>query len=323
MVEYLDEYKIDCKSLGMGDHTIESYVSNIIIFFDYTRVSVDNIKTSHLIKFLNYLRFDKEIKCSGKIKQGCAKSTIKTYFSSLHSYFEFLVFNENIEHNPVIRFRKRYLRHVKRDFGPEHIRQLVSVRDMAKMVYYSDDYLTRALIITLAKTGLRRNELITLDLDNLNLDTGTIYLKPTAKRSNRIVFIDSETIGIIQQYLSHREIVKSNALFTSKYGNRVNRGRVYQLVTECAFKSGFHDPNGLLIEKFTPHCCRHWFTTHLSRAGMSTRYIQTLRGDVVKDAVDIYTHIDFDLLKEEYLNRIPQLSDSLLNLHGKHDQPAV
>lgn len=315
MVEFLNEYKTDCKTLGMGSHSIESYVSNITLFFDYTKVSFDCIKTSHLIDFLNYLRFKKEVMYSGKIKYGCAKSTIKTYFSSLHSYFEFLVFSEIIKDNPVIRFRKRYLRHVKKDSGPEHIRQLISVRDMAKMVYFSDDPLTRALIITLAKTGLRRNELITLDLNDLNLDTGTIYLKPTAKRSNRIVFIDDETISIIQRYLNQREKIKSKALFTSKYGNRVNRGRVYQLVTECAFNLGLHNPDGILIEKFTPHCCRHWFTTHLSRAGMSTRYIQTLRGDTVKDAVDIYTHVDFDSLKDDYLKRIPQLSESLLNLH--------
>lgn len=250
---------------------------------------------------------------SGKAKKGCAKSTIKTYFSSLHSYFEFLVFNEFITHNPVIRFRKRYLRHLKKDSGPENTRQLISIRDMAKLVYFSDDLLTRALIITLAKTGVRRNELITLDINDVNFDNGAIYLKPTAKRSNRIVFIDDECKGFIEQYLDSRDS-ESQALFISDHGSsRISRNTVYQLVTDAAFMLGFHNPNGLLIEKFTPHCCRHWFTTYLSRAGMPTRHIQTLRGDVVKDAVDIYTHVDMDDLRTDYLDKIPQLSEYLIS----------
>ncbi|UEC43438.1 MAG: hypothetical protein METHAR1v1_1400004 [Methanothrix sp.] len=56
-----------------------------------------------------------------------------------------------------------------------------------------------------------------------------------------------------------------------------------------------------------PHCCRHWFTTHLRRAGMPREFIQGLRGDVRKEAIDIYDHIDRKELRESYLAHIPQL----------------
>jgi integrase/recombinase XerD len=60
-------------------------------------------------------------------------------------------------------------------------------------------------------------------------------------------------------------------------------------------------------DHFSPHCCRHWFTTHLRRAGMKREFIQELRGDRRRDAIDIYDHIDKEELREAYLAYIPQL----------------
>ena len=50
----------------------------------------------------------------------------------------------------------------------------------------------KAIIVLLAKTGIRRNELITLDVSDVDIVEMKIRLKPTAKRTNRIVFIDAE-----------------------------------------------------------------------------------------------------------------------------------
>jgi integrase/recombinase XerD len=75
-----------------------------------------------------------------------------------------------------------------------------------------------------------------------------------------------------------------------------------------AEKVGLHDPvSPRLEDHFTPHCCRHWFTTHLRRAGMPREFIQELRGDKRRDAIDIYDHIDMDELRRAYLAYIPKL----------------
>ena len=60
-------------------------------------------------------------------------------------------------------------------------------------------------------------------------------------------------------------------------------------------------------DRFSPHCCRHWFTTHLRRAGMRREFIQEPRGDSRREAIDIYDHIDLKEPKEAYLACIPQL----------------
>jgi len=60
-------------------------------------------------------------------------------------------------------------------------------------------------------------------------------------------------------------------------------------------------------DHFSAHCCRHWHATHLLRAGMKTQYVQWLRGDAIKEAVDIYFHISPEDVRKQYLAHIPQL----------------
>ena len=80
------------------------------------------------------------------------------------------------------------------------------------------------------------------------------------------------------------------------------------IIEKHAKRIGLHDPtSGKLEDKFTPHCCRHWFVTHLLSAGMSRDFVKELRGDTRGEAIDIYNHIDLKELKESYLAHIPQL----------------
>jgi len=101
---------------------------------------------------------------------------------------------------------------------------------------------------------------------------------------------------------------KETALFISSWGNRISRNDVSQAVTNAAERVGLHNPQSERMEdRFSPHCCRHWFTTHLRRAGMRREFIQELRGDSRREAIDIYDHIDLKELKEAYMAAIPQL----------------
>ncbi len=242
--------------------------------------------------------------------QGKAQKTIENYFSVLSSFYEYLVFEGKTAANPVIAVRKRYLRRYK-DNDDGQARKLISVEDMANLINCTMDIRDKAVITLLAKTGIRRHELVELDVSDIDLIENKIRLKPTAKRTNRTVFFDNEYSFILRRWLKVREDMNpmgSPALFLNAEGERLNRSGVYNLVVEAAQRIGLHDPASKRLEDhFGPHCCRHWFCTHLFRAGMRREYIKELRGDSRKDAFDIYNHIDLKELKESYLACIPQL----------------
>jgi integrase/recombinase XerD len=156
------------------------------------------------------------------------------------------------------------------------------------------------------KTGIRCSELTSLDLDKRSL-----RLKPTAKRSNRIVYFDHEAAKALARWITVREkrnIKRSPAIFLSRESIRLERRGVHRIVTRAAEMVGLHDPDLPHMEDhFSPHDCRHWFTTHLIRSGMSRDFVKELGGDIRHEAIDIYNHIDKKELRESYLAHIQQL----------------
>lgn len=230
-------------------------------------------------------------------------------FSCISQYYTYLVDEELIAANPVNPFRKRYLRRYKEDSDTDP-RQLISIDQAAMLVNSVLSSRDRAILLLLLKTGMRRGELVTLDVSDIDLQDMSLTLKPTAKRSNRVLFYDHETARALKAWLD----VRSNwrradvALFPSTKSQRVNPMQIDTLVKKYAQAVGLHDPaSESLSDRFTPHCCRHWFVTHLLRAGMNRDYVKWLRGDVMKEAIDVYFHIDPDDVRKAYLAHIPQL----------------
>jgi integrase/recombinase XerD len=242
--------------------------------------------------------------------QGKSQKTIENYFSVLSSFYEYLTYEEIVDKNPVLAVRKRYLRRYK-DNDDGQARKLISVGDMGRLINSTLDIRDKAVITLLAKTGIRRHELVELDASDVDLIEMRIRLKPTAKRTNRTVFIDDECSFVLRKWLNIREGMNQNqlpALFLNAEGERLNRSGIYNLVVEAAARVGLHNPESKMLEDhFGPHCCRHWFCTHLFRNGMRREYIKELRGDSRKEAFDLYNHIDMKELKEAYLACIPQL----------------
>ncbi|AKB51752.1 Site-specific recombinase [Methanosarcina barkeri str. Wiesmoor] len=291
----LSNFLLDCQVRNFSPRTIQSYKSCLRYFL--SRHSIE-ISPEVLKSFLVHIRDEKNF----------APSTVENYFAALSSFFDYLEY-EGVQKNIVPQFRKRYLRYYKEQRHEE--RQLISLEQMRALIDSTEWIGFKAMFIFFAKTGIRRQELIDLDLQDLYLSKNYAILKPHAKRSNRIVFFDNECSQVLQEWITWRQNkrpkVHSKALFLGVKGDRINRDTVYDATTQHAERLGFHNPQGKLNEKFTPHCFRHFFTTWMRRSGCPRSIIQELRGDSRKEAIDIYDHITQAELKESYLKYVPQL----------------
>jgi integrase/recombinase XerD len=301
--DLIEEFRRDCELQDMTAETITRYVSCISIFHDF--VAQRGLSLVHVDKethkdFLHYLKEERKVR----------PKTVENYFSALSSFYAYLEFEGYAGNNPVLAVRKRYLKRYKKDGDNAANRQLISIEQMKMLISSILDVRDKTIITLLAKTGIRREELIGIDVDDLDWLEQRITLKPKRKRTNRTVFFDDETAWILKKWLRIREQrdPKCNALFIGEHGERLQRNGVYTVVTKHAQQVGLHNPDSYRMEDhFSPHCCRHWFTTHLRRAGMTREFIQELRGDRRRDAIDIYDHIDKEELREAYLAHIPQL----------------
>jgi integrase/recombinase XerD len=290
----------------MTKESIRRYKTPLFMFLDFMRgkdKSLSQADREDLKEFLSHLRNQQKI----------GVKTMENYFSALSSFYEYLVYENFAKVNPVLPVRKRYLRQYKKPsygFGSNSPRKLISVEEMKMLVSSILDIRDKAMLLLLAKTGIRRDELVNIDIDDINWKEMSITLKPKAKRSNRIIFFDDETASVLKKWIYMRGQIgaKDNALFIGTWGGRIHGNDVYDVVTKHATRVGLHNPKSSKEEDhFPPHCFRHWFTTHLRRAGMRKEFIQELRGDKRGEAIDIYDHIDKEELRTAYLAFIPQL----------------
>lgn len=304
--ELLEEFLLDAEVQGLTDKTLTTYRSNLEYFINWLDTDLRSVGRHELRGFLAHLKNERTARDGST---GLKQNTRNIYFSAISSCFKFLVWENYIDENPAPAFRERYMN--SRCSSSNSKRQLISVEEMASLAHSILDPRDRALLLTLAKTGIRRGELITIDLDDIDWDEQSITLKPKPKRSNRIVFFDGECARSLRRWLDTRsndDDIETDALFTNQHGTRLGRNSIYRAITKHAENIGLHDPDADdLQQRFTPHCTRHWFTSHLRRSGMKREFIKELRGDTRGDAIDIYDHIDRQELRESYLAHIPTL----------------
>jgi integrase/recombinase XerD len=301
--EVVDGFCEDCRLRGMTEKTVMGYRSSLLIFMKYLvgrGVGLRDVDNHLLRDFLGHLKLERNLK----------HKTVKGYFSALSAFYDYLAFEGTANANIVLPFRKRYLRRYKEDCDdPE--RKLLSIEEMSSLVNIIMDPRDKAMAILLAKTGVRRGELLRIDVDDFNWEDCSVTLKPTPKRSNRVVFFDDECAVVLRRWLRLREKLnpKTKALLVSYNTlDRLSRNGLWMAVDKYARRLGFHNPESPRLEDhFGPHCFRHWFTTWLLRNGMPREYVKELRGDRRAEAIDIYHHIDREDLRKTYLACIPKL----------------
>jgi integrase/recombinase XerD len=297
--DLIDRFGKDLKLRDLSPLTCRIYPQKVTAFACFLQGDLKTVDKETLKSYLGYLKDEKGLK----------KKSIRLTFTALASFYDYLEDEKLVTSNPV-RSMTKYLRSYKQSNESQN-KQLISVEEAAMLVNSVLDTRDKAIILLLLKTGIRCNELLSLDIQDLNLTEMTIRLKPPPKRSNRIVYFDQETADVLSRWLKAREARNkygSSALFLSTRGKRLEISRVEKMLEKRAEMVGLHDSSSKRTEDhLTPHCCRHWFTTQLIRAGMSRDFVKELRGDVRGDAIDIYIHIDKKELKESYLAHIPQL----------------
>ncbi|WP_370575730.1 tyrosine-type recombinase/integrase [Methanomethylovorans sp.] len=292
--DLVDNYIFDLKLQQLRPHTIENYVSDVNHFLKHIK-SPTSIGQGDLQKYLHVL-----------LGSELADSTLKSYFISLNSFYDFLVYDGYCQKNPIPPFRKRYL--PRREVQQK--RQTVDLFIAQKIIKRTGHILDKTIHALFAKTGIRREELIILKKDDLHLSEEYIKGPVTGKRlEHRHLFLDTEMMEIMLDYLDWRdEYAKSDYLFISPAGSKLHKDYPGRYLRKVGEELGIHDHNGPLDARLTPHCWRHFFTTQMHKGKMDPEYIKYLRGDIMtREAWEIYNHLDIEDIRRAYLMCSPKL----------------
>ena len=155
----------------------------------------------------------------------------------------------------------------------------------------------RAMLELLYATGMRVSELVSLNLDDINLERGSIRCFGKGAKE-RLLPIHPKAVDAVRNYLDEaRERVANRrsgrAVFLNRRGERLTRQGFWMILRGYAQRAGL---NG----KITPHTIRHSFATHLLRRGAPLRYVQELLGHVSITTTQVYTHLTSEHVRAEY-----------------------
>ena len=273
--------------------TLKAYISDIADFKSFLKreFAVDVLEQVHYGQIRSWIVWLSNHKISNR--------SINRKISSLKIFYKFLLKIKEIDQNPLSKHQA--LKTPKKLQIPFSVKELQDVSELD----FTDDFegIRNNLIIELFyATGMRRAELISLQLESVDLSSGTI--KVLGKRNKeRIIPLLDDLSGLVQKYLVARseleQIKDKGFFFLTKKGVKMYETLVYRVIN-------YYFSNISEKVKKSPHVLRHSFATHLLNNGADLNSIKELLGHSSLASTQIYVNSSLSELKKVYANAHPR-----------------
>ena len=267
-------------------NTIASYMRDIRQFSDWLNhtceIDVIDATQSNIADYLLHQQSD-----------GRSGATVSRSLASLKNFYQYLVSSGFVEKTPVTDLRV--------DRGEKKLPQVLTGREIELLLSQPvcvdpKGFRDKAMLEVMYATGMRVTELISLDVDDVNLDLGIIKCNGTKK--SRAIPLYPMALRSLSIYL--REIRASmildpaeTALFVNVGGARMSRQGFWKILK--------HYQETAHIEKeITPHTLRHSFAVHLLENGADIGSLQELMGHCDISSTQMYTQMVNQKLKSVY-----------------------
>ena len=271
---------------GLSDNSISNYqldVRKLQKFLNVNEIEVgpDQVSEELIQKFIYDVSSSINARSQSRL------------ISGLRSFFDYLVFENYREQNPMELIESpKTGRKLPDIISTEEVDRIIRAIDLGK----PEGERNRAIIETLYGCGLRVSELTELKLSDLFFDEG--FIKITGKgNKQRFVPISEYTIKYITLYKDevrpHQAIKDeySDTLFLNRRGRQLTRAMIFTIVRKLTREAG-------ISKKVSPHTFRHSFATHLLENGADLRAIQQMLGHESITTTEVYVHVDRSHLRE-------------------------
>jgi integrase/recombinase XerD len=224
-----------------------------------------------------------------------AVSTQRSRLCYLKGFFRWLVKERYLLYNPTsgIELPKEPVRLPIHGFSLQEVERVLATPDISTPLGIRD----RAILETLYSTGIRRTEVATLDLYDLDFDRGWLTVRQGKGGKDRVVPIGERALAWIRRYL---EEVRGDlvahpdewAVFVNAEGLRFSADGLGNRVAKMVAGSG------VSVRYGSCHLFRHTMATLMLENGADVRFIQEILGHVSLDTTNIYTKVSIHKLKE-------------------------
>jgi integrase/recombinase XerD len=287
---------------GLSRNSIESYRRDLALwrrFCDARKLDPAAVTTEDITSYLEALRTGR-----APAPRPYQPSSVARMLVSVRGLYRFLAREERIPADPTTSIgTPKKPRSIPKAISIDEIERLLE--QPGQTVLGSRD---RAILETLYGGGLRISELVGLDLDDVDLDEGTLLVRAGKGSKARRVPVGRSALAAVGDYVTRarpelaRKATRTaagGALFLNARGGRLSRQGCWKVLKGLAGAAN-------LQEKVSPHTLRHSFATHMLDAGADIRVVQELLGHASISTTQVYTLVSDQRLREVYYTSHPR-----------------
>ena len=307
--QWVQDFGVDLRRRDYAERTIHSYCGGLLLFVAWVETQDDlkmpgDLTTSALERYQMHLMLRPAIQNRRAQARTMTAGGRNTALAQLRTFFRYLKKAGRLLGNPALELENsRKTRRLPRN--------ILSVPEVARLLaivprHSPSGIRDLAVLEVLYSTGVRRAELLGLNLPDLRLSESMLYVMGKGSKE-RVVPLGKAATEALQRYLkeSRPVLVRGNhqALFVSaSHGGRLSVDEIMPLIKNYAKQARIKKKVGL-------HLFRHTCATHLLRGGADLRCIQTLLGHSELSTTAIYTRVDLTDLKKTLKRCHPREKD--------------
>ncbi len=250
--------------------TVKAYGSDLQAFArflsqEYGEVALADIGRGHITQFVESLR-------------GLKASTKRRKLNCLSSFFRYARSQGYAAHNPVD--------NVPRPRKEKPLPAWLTQPDIAAMHGVVNTVREQAILLTFLLTGVRRQELIDLDVADFDQASKTLRVRNGKGRKDRLLPMPRTLDKAIGVYLAERPKTPCEALFVNRNHRRLHACSLQRMMQRWLREAD------LAHKDYTLHSLRHTYATQSLRAGVDVRTLQQLMGHEDLSTTAGYLHTD-------------------------------
>ncbi|MDI9584557.1 MAG: tyrosine-type recombinase/integrase [Acidobacteriota bacterium] len=277
-LEYLTTYR------RASPHTVEAYRRDLRRFGDF-------IERGHLPQDPG--RIGTQVIQAFAISIGhLAPASVNRVLNATSSFFGWLGRQGVVDSNPVAA--------VERPRIPEQVPTAPTVAQAQALLAAAKTPRERSMVMLLACCGLRRSELLNLNLRDVAADLSNLVVRCGKGQRDRVVPIPGQCQEALRLYLADRG-GEEGPVFGNGAGNRIGNTEFYRIFDRLLRRA---DLEGAGI---TPHSLRHFFASQLLRGRADIETVRSLCGHADLRTTSRYCHSD-DETRVAAVNRLPLLT---------------
>jgi len=285
---------------GASGNTIAAYRNDLRQFSNFlvnitntsNRISWEHVDTGRIVSYVLELK-----------SRNYAQATVARKVAAVKSFFQYLHAEGQVSRNPTETLESpRVSKSLPKPLSVREVDELLEQPTRRRTPESKRD---RAMLELLYATGMRVTELVSLDLDCLNLDPRAPHVRCMGKGAKeRTIPIHEEALKSLEDYLNDgRPVLVKNhderALFVNRRGDRLTRQGFWLILRNHAREANIQSP-------VTPHTLRHSFATHMLRGGAPLRNVQELLGHANISTTQIYTQVTKEHVRRVYEKAHPR-----------------